>query len=159
MADAVASRMRRAGLVGRTVGLKIRYGDFVTLTRSRTCPAGLSDGPLIAADRHLSPGRRRRQPRRPAARCRRLQPQSGRADASRAEQMRFELASRSEVRHRAESWHRASGAVDAVRDRFGDEAVGPARLLAAGGLQVKRPGDTQWGPSAGGRKSTRADSN
>ena len=52
-----------------------------------------------------------------------------------------------------ESWRQASGAVDAIRNRFGDTAVGPARLLGSDGLQTKRPGDTQWGPSAGDRTS------
>ncbi|GAA1950846.1 DNA polymerase IV [Agromyces allii] len=32
----VAVRLRKAGLVARTVSLKLRYGDFRTLTRSRT---------------------------------------------------------------------------------------------------------------------------
>jgi DNA polymerase-4 len=145
MADAVASRMRRAGLVGRTVGLKIRYGDFVTLTRSRTCPTGLSDGPLIAtiaaallAAVDLSPGVRLL-----GVGVSNLSA----AGSDRPEQMSFELAAASGLPAQ-ESWHRASGAVDAVRDRFGGEAVGPARLLAAGGMETKRPGDTQWGPSA-----------
>jgi hypothetical protein len=44
------------------------------------------------------------------------------------------------------SWRHAAGAVDAVRDRFGDGAVGPATLLGPAGIRVKRPGDTQWGP-------------
>ena len=35
MSDQVAVRLRRAGLVGRTVVLKLRYGDFTTITRSR----------------------------------------------------------------------------------------------------------------------------
>jgi DNA polymerase IV len=36
LADNVAVRLRKAGLVGRTVVLKLRYGDFRTVTRSRT---------------------------------------------------------------------------------------------------------------------------
>ncbi len=36
LADHVARRMRSAGLVGRTVGLKVRFADFTTITRSRT---------------------------------------------------------------------------------------------------------------------------
>ena len=32
----MAVRLRKAGLVGRTVVLKLRYGDFRTVTRSRT---------------------------------------------------------------------------------------------------------------------------
>ncbi len=36
LSDNVAVRLRKAGLVGRTVVLKLRYGDFRTVTRSRT---------------------------------------------------------------------------------------------------------------------------
>ena len=40
----------------------------------------------------------------------------------------------------------ASEALDAVRARFGTEAVGPASLAGPEGIDVKRQGDTQWGP-------------
>lgn len=36
LADHVGQRMRRGGLVGRTVALKVRFADFTTITRSRT---------------------------------------------------------------------------------------------------------------------------
>jgi hypothetical protein len=39
-------------------------------------------------------------------------------------------------------------AIDDVRRRFGDGAVGPASLVRAGALKLKRQGDQQWGPSA-----------
>lgn len=38
LSQKVASRARKAGLVGRTVGVKIRFGDFRTITRDRTLP-------------------------------------------------------------------------------------------------------------------------
>ncbi len=38
LADAVASRLRGAQVAARTVQLKLRYGDFRTITRSRTLP-------------------------------------------------------------------------------------------------------------------------
>jgi hypothetical protein len=47
------------------------------------------------------------------------------------------------------SWRDASRAVDAIRGRYGDSSVGPAILLGPDGVGVKRPGDSQWGPSAG----------
>ena len=54
MADQVAARVRSAGMVARTVTVKLRYGDFTTLTRSRTFPAPLDSGPaLVAATRPL----------------------------------------------------------------------------------------------------------
>lgn len=36
LSDQVGRRLRAAGLVGRTVGLKVRFADFTTITRSRT---------------------------------------------------------------------------------------------------------------------------
>jgi hypothetical protein len=48
---------------------------------------------------------------------------------------------------RPAGWERATEAVDAVRRRFGDRAVGPAALAGPDGLRVKRRGDQQWGPA------------
>ena len=48
MADAVAGRMREAGLAGRTITLKVRFGDFATITRSHTVADAVDDGPTIA---------------------------------------------------------------------------------------------------------------
>jgi DNA polymerase-4 len=36
LVDRVTRRMRRAGLVGRTVVLRLRFGDYARVTRSRT---------------------------------------------------------------------------------------------------------------------------
>jgi DNA polymerase IV len=47
-ADAVAARLRSLGSSGRTVHLKLRYGDFTTLTRAVTLPEPVSTGPAIA---------------------------------------------------------------------------------------------------------------
>jgi DNA polymerase-4 len=152
MADSVASRMRRAGLVGRTVTLKLRYGDFSTLTRSRTGQALLSEGTAIAriaklllAEVDVSPGVRLL-----GVGVSNLAP----PQAGSAEQMTLDLDSRPdhdgsglESKPRA-GRDEAAAAVDAIRDRYGPAAVGPAVLLEAGGVRIKRPGDTQWGPSS-----------
>ena len=45
-----------------------------------------------------------------------------------------------------ESWSDADRAIDEVRRRFGDRAVGPAALVGRDGLHLKRRGDQQWGP-------------
>jgi hypothetical protein len=47
----------------------------------------------------------------------------------------------------AAGWDDATRAVDEVRARFGDRAVGPGTLAGPdGALRLKRQGDTQWGP-------------
>jgi DNA polymerase IV len=145
MADSVASRMRRAGVVGRTVTVKVRFGDFVTRTRSWTHPDALSDGPPIASMAtalldavDLSPGVRLL-----GVGVSNLTP----AGSEPAEQLRLNLnGERRPEGGSVQARQRASGAVDAVRERFGDAAVGPATLLGPGGRRVKRSGDTQWGP-------------
>ena len=40
-------------------------------------------------------------------------------------------------------WGGATQAIDDIRDRFGDAAIGPATLV---GLRPKRRGDAPWGP-------------
>ena len=47
-ADAVAGRLRDQALVARTVTLKVRYGDFTTITRSVTADQPVSSGPALA---------------------------------------------------------------------------------------------------------------
>jgi DNA polymerase IV len=47
LSDAVASRLRRYNFVARTVGLKLRYPDFTTLTRQETLPEPTDAGPVI----------------------------------------------------------------------------------------------------------------
>lgn len=158
MADAVTARMRRAGLAGRTVTLKIRYGDFSTRTRSATGPGGIDEAPVVArlgcallADLDLSPGVRLL-----GVGVSNLAP----AGQGPAQQLSLDLAPTS-AEDRPGHPRRAAAppgvagtassaataaAVDAIRTRFGAGAVGPAALLGSGGLRVKRPGDTQWGP-------------
>ncbi|MBV9661198.1 MAG: DNA polymerase IV [Acidimicrobiales bacterium] len=152
MADAVAARVRRAGLAGRTVNLKIRYGDFSTRTRSITSPHPVDSGPAIAALASsllsavdLSPGVRLL-----GVGVSNLGPV---ADDG-IEQLALDLvapsagAERGPARRAADV--SASAAVDAVRSRFGPASVGPAALLGPAGLRVKRPGESQWGPQTGG---------
>jgi DNA polymerase-4 len=159
MADAVASRLRRAGMVGRTVTLKVRSGEFVTRTRSSTGADRLSDGPPIAA---IAVGLLDAVDLAQGVRLLGVGVSNLReTGAEPAQQLRLDLASSSGSdrpvgragggdRAPARSWRHASGAVDAVRERFGDGAVGPATLLGTEGIRVKRPGDTQWGPAGSG---------
>ncbi len=49
MADAVGTRLREAGLAGRTITVKVRYGDRATITRSHTVAAPLDSPRALAA--------------------------------------------------------------------------------------------------------------
>jgi DNA polymerase-4 len=57
LVDHVARRMRAAGRVGRTVTLRLRYGDFTRATRSHTLPqATARTGTILATARALLAG-------------------------------------------------------------------------------------------------------
>ncbi|HET7489076.1 MAG TPA: DNA polymerase IV [Acidimicrobiales bacterium] len=131
-ADAVAARLRAAGLTGRTVTVKVRFNDFATITRSRTLPAAVDTGPEVAAVAaellegvDVGPG------------VRLLGLGVANLAAGGARQLTLDGD--------ASAWGRASEAVDGVRARFGAAAVGPAALLGDGEAP-RRPGDHQWGP-------------
>ncbi|HEY8093813.1 MAG TPA: DNA polymerase IV [Acidimicrobiales bacterium] len=136
-ADAVASRVRAQGLVARTVVLKLRYGDFTTLTRSVTSPQPVASGPALAdAARKLldaldlTPG------------VRLLGVSASGLIEGGAEQLTLEAATA--------SWEGASRAVDDIRRRYGAAAIGPARLSRPGaGLRIARRGQQAWGPDEG----------
>jgi DNA polymerase-4 len=145
MSDAVASRMRRAKLSGRTVTLKLRYGDFRTVTRSRTLPKGLSDGPVLAsiANDLLQSVDLGEGIRLLGVGVSNLAPSAG-------EPVQMELFHGDSATDRAGGegrWTSATAALDSIRDRFGDAAVAPAATVTPGGIRIKRSGDTQWGPN------------
>ena len=47
LCEQVAADLRRKGYVGRTVGVKLRYDDFRTVTRDLTLPRGTDDAQAI----------------------------------------------------------------------------------------------------------------
>jgi DNA polymerase IV len=137
MADAVAWRLRRQGLVARTVTVKVRFGDFRTVTRSTTLPAPIDEGPAVtryaqALLAGLDPS--------PGVRLLGVTVSGLLEGAGR--QLSFDDAG-------APAWHEASGAIDAIRERYGTGAIGPAAAVGRDGLRVKRRGDGQWGPDDG----------
>ena len=146
LADGVASRLRRSGLVGRTVTVKVRYHDFATVTRSETVTPGIDSGVAIGrvalallAPVDLSPG------------VRLLGVAISNLGAPPPHQLTLDLAE--PAGGRDGPWDRATGAVDGIRARFGEAAVGPAALLApggAGGLRTVRRGRAPWGPTSSG---------
>jgi DNA polymerase-4 len=133
-ADAVAGRLRHLGLEARTAVLKIRYGDFTTITRSVTLTEPVRSGPALAAAAHqlldtvdVTPGIRL----------------LGVAATGLSQEgpRQLSLDSDADV-----SWDEASRAVDDIRDRFGDEAIGLARTLGPHGVLPVRRGQQAWGP-------------
>ncbi|MFV1990280.1 MAG: DNA polymerase IV [Acidimicrobiales bacterium] len=136
MCDAVASRLRKHAVVGKTVQLKLRYGDFTTITRSLTL-AQATDATHEVAAAALTL-------------LRREQVSSG------IRLLGVSVSGLSDDRHRqlslddlnGASWEDATSAVDAIRERFGGDAIASGSSLTANeGLSVKHKGAQQWGPS------------
>jgi DNA polymerase-4 len=150
MVDAVAARLRAHERAGRTVTVKVRFASFETVTRSVTAAQAESSAPaLLALARPLLAkidiGRG----------VRLLGVAVSHLGERPARQLRFDdvLAGSPTGSDGAAApapspvaWEEASSAVDAVRRRFGAAAIGPARLLADGGVRASRPGDAPWGP-------------
>ncbi|MFQ5947671.1 MAG: DNA polymerase IV [Acidimicrobiia bacterium] len=121
-ADRLARRLRRSELAAWTVTLKVRFADFTTVTRSQTLQTPSDTGPdLYAAARALL-SRVRLERRR--VRLLGLAA-SGLTGADTPRQLLLERP----------PWEELADAVDRIRDRFGDEAVRPARLVEPPGAE------------------------
>ncbi|MDQ1572520.1 MAG: polymerase [Actinomycetota bacterium] len=117
MSDQVAVRLRKAGMVGRTVVLKLRFGDFTTITRSRKL------------EEHTDLGRRIYDEiveiyelvGRPESRIRLV--------GVRMEQLSFAADAALGLWETDEGWREAEQAIDAVAERFGRGFILPAALV------------------------------
>jgi DNA polymerase-4 len=146
MADAVGRRARDHDLAGRTVSIKVRFGDFTTITRSATLPQPVDTGPAIARAAgalldaiDVAPG------------VRLFGVGLSNLAAGAPHQLSLDdvTGAGSDAAPAADgvAWTAVTEAVDAVRARFGDDAVLPAALAGRGRLRAKRTGDQQWGPT------------
>jgi DNA polymerase-4 len=138
MAESVARRLRAHHLAGRTVTIKVRFHDFQTISRSLTVPSPIDTGVDIA---RVAKGLLALVD--PASGVRLLGVGVTNFAAEASQQLSLDdLGAGGAERP---GWDAATGAVDAIRDRFGDDAIVPATLTRRG---VKRQGDQPWGPTA-----------
>jgi len=135
MSDAVAGRLRDAGVAGRTLTVKVRFADFTTITRSSTLPEPIDGGVAIArvaehllAAVDIDPG------------VRLLGVSMSQLGEVTAEQLSLDdLVGR--------SWSDADDVIGKIRGKFGGDAIGPATLSRPGsGLSRMKQGQQQWGP-------------
>ncbi|MEO7429625.1 MAG: DNA polymerase IV [Acidimicrobiales bacterium] len=135
LGDSVASRLRGARAAGRTVSIKVRFHDFRTITRSVTLASAVDTGPDVvrAATELLN-----RIDPTPGVRL--LGIHVSQLVEGAARQLSLDDVD-------APSWDDATGAIDAIRARYGADAIVPASLVSPGGIHIKRRGDQQWGPN------------
>ncbi|MBN9240995.1 MAG: DNA polymerase IV [Micrococcales bacterium 70-64] len=128
MSNMVAVRLRKAGLVGRTVVLKLRFGDFTTITRSKTIGEPTDLGRRIYEE------------------VREVYEALGKQDAPirlvgvRAEQLQETATTQFGLWDESEGWREAEDVMDAASAKFGRGAVKPARLLGHNGYERPRMG-------------------
>jgi DNA polymerase IV len=135
LADAVGSRLRQHDLSGRTVTLKVRFSDFHIVTRSQTLPSPTDSTSVITREaKGLLAGVD------PSGGVRLLGVGVSGLVEGGARQLALDEVD-------ALGWDDATQAVDAIRSRFGADAIGPATLADEGRLRIRRQGDAPWGPS------------
>jgi DNA polymerase-4 len=119
LSERVGARLRAAGLVGRTIQLKVRFADFTTLTRSRTLPAPTDVAREIydtASDLLAALGLQRVRLRLIGVRA------EGLISAG-------SVSTQLVLDQPEHGWREAEVAVDRISARFGPGIVRPARLI------------------------------
>jgi DNA polymerase-4 len=121
LSDRVSSRLRSAGISGQTVNVKVRFANFVTLTRAKTLPREVdSTAPIFATAKALCAKAIDSRSTIPRVRLLGVSvSQLGEWPAS--EQISLEDEPR---------WSAAEGALDEIRRKFGDTAVTLGTLLS-----------------------------
>jgi DNA polymerase-4 len=126
LSNMVGARLRRNGMMARTVSLKLRFGDFSTITRSRTLPDPTDLGRVLyetAKDLYDA-----------------VEFRPARLVGVRAEQLQGEGAQVG-LWDDSAGWREVEDVMDAATERFGRGAVKPAALL--GHKVTERPKDGQ----------------
>ena len=133
LCEKVSRRLKRAGLAGRTIVLKLKTASFQIVTRRKQLgtPSQLADdlygiaGPLLDREVAGSGGKARRRFRLIGV---------GMSDLAAAEAApSLDLFDTGKTRRAA-----IEQAIDKVRERFGDESIGLGRGLAPGGARSRR---------------------
>jgi DNA polymerase-4 len=124
-AQRLSGRLRRSGLGARTVTLKVRYEDFSTITRSLT-------GEVIDSPRDLYRSALGLLEDVDLDRPVRLLGLGGSKLETATEPRQLSLEG-------GEQWERVADAVSGVRERYGEHAVEPARLLKGSGSSGRTP--------------------
>jgi DNA polymerase-4 len=121
LSEKVGRRLRKNGLVGQTVVLKLRFSDFKTISRSRKLAAPIDTGhDLYGEIRELYEGLRLQRVR--------VRLVGVKVEGLLEQDQSWEQLSFGQPES---GWREAEQAVDRATSRFGSGAVKPARLVSA----------------------------
>lgn len=136
LSDSVAMRAYESSLRARTVVLKVRFGDFQTVTRSKTLPLA------VGAQAVINRTAREMLPSEVEERGVRLLGVSlSNFSAPALEQLTFDV---DQDRVKVDA---LAAVVAEVKERFGESSVASAALLEGGHVRTRKRGDSLWGPS------------
>ena len=151
LCDAVAQRVRSAGLRSRTLTLKVKFSNFRSITRSTTLPQARESGPVFVEA--LAPlldaidaGQGIRLLGVSAAQFEDADAPVGPVQGSLFDDPTAGESEKSDQRRLDEAaWATASGAIDDIRRKFGGDAI---RTLAGlrDSAELGDIGDRPWGP-------------
>jgi DNA polymerase-4 len=116
LSERTAASLRGRGLRGRTVSIKVRYGDFTTITRSRTLPVATD----VTQEIYRTAAQLLAEQTPPGA-IRLIGVRVEQLGDGGTEQLTLDAPER--------GWREADAAADEARGRFGHAAVRPASLL------------------------------
>ncbi len=118
----VAKRLRKYGVGGRTITLKITYNNFIQITRSQTIPAATDDGRIIyrTCRKLLEKTEIGRKPVRLLGISLSLLTRPGEGQL-----FLFDQTNNNALKKGA----RLNRALDAIQEKYGDEAIGPGTSL------------------------------
>ncbi len=121
LSNKTAGRVRHAGMLGRTIGLKVRFSDFRTISRSRTLPVATDVSREIfeTAWALFEAVRASERIRLVGVRLEGLVVADG-------------TPRQMSLGEREAGWREAEQAADAAAARFGRAMIGPASLLGRG---------------------------
>ncbi len=149
--DAVAQRLRNHSMVARTATIKVRFGDFETITRQLSAPQSFSSSSEL-----LRMARSLLSEIDTGVGVRLLGVGVSNLGEDQGQQLSLDLdglataesaAEGAWVGSRTERQVTTNDLIDDVRSKFGDGAIGPASATVNGELRVKRRGEQQWGPN------------
>jgi DNA polymerase IV len=123
LCERATSRLRDKGLFAKTISIKVRFGDFTTINRSKTLPLpidGTHEVYEVVKTIYEALGIDRSRLRLVGVSLENL------TDGAPVQLMLGE---------REKGWREAEGAVDKARERFGPGSVRPARLIDSGDEQ------------------------
>ena len=136
LADRVSARLRRHGLKGKTVTLKVKYADFVQVTRAATLSEPADDGGAlyrVALDLLGNTEAGARPVRLLGISVSRLAPAAGEARPSRMEQLPLFGRPRAGMPDAPKSAdpekrEKLNRAVDRIREKYGPKGIVPGAL-------------------------------